>query len=219
MKKNVILFIHGFATGPAVWQQQMDMFKHDHLIVTNSDHILAHESVYIIAWSMGAWKAFKLYQDFPHKVKGLILVSAFPKYLKSANYPQGIEPVLLQRLEKKFRQDYKTGMQYFYELVFKDKQYHHLIDTLPQPPEEDLLRWFEGLKNYDWREFLPEIKVPTLLIHGDQDTITLPASSEYMKEKIPNSQLVVFKGVGHTPFLEQPDKFHDLVRGFISNNG
>ena len=63
---------------------------------------------------------------------------------------------------------------------------------------------------------LPTIHVPTLIIHGDFDPIPL-ASSEYLHEQIPRSQIVVITKSGHFPFIEQPEQFVAALRTFLSN--
>jgi proline iminopeptidase len=63
---------------------------------------------------------------------------------------------------------------------------------------------------------LPTIHVPTLIVHGDFDPIPL-ASSEYLHEQIPRSQIVVITESGHFPFIEQPEQFVAALRAFLSN--
>lgn len=187
-------------------------------MTSDVDRIGSLKEVFVIGWSMGGWKAIKLCQEFPGKIKGLVLVSAFARYLKSENYPCGTSPALLRRLEKKFKADFKEGLNYFYGLVFKDKSRDHLINELPVPEKKDIDRWFEKLRDEDMRKSLPEIRVPVLLIHGDRDQITPPASSNYLKDNLPNSEIHILEGVGHAPMVEAPELFNSLVQKFIEKN-
>jgi len=156
-----VLFIHGFATGPEIWREQIKEFDS----VFNIDQA---EELVVVGWSMGGWKAIELCLEHPQKVKGLVLVSSFAKYVKSADYPAGVPLPLLRKLEKRLLNDYKAGMTYFYDLVFKDKSQHCLIDRLPVPTREDIQRWFLRLEFDDFRPLLSKINTPTLIIHGDQ---------------------------------------------------
>ena len=61
---------------------------------------------------------------------------------------------------------------------------------------------------------LAEIRVPTLVIVGDQDTPFI-AACEYMAKKIPGAQLEVIKGAGHSSNLDQPDAFNRALGRFL----
>lgn len=187
--------------------------------MTNLAQIEQGSDVYIVAWSMGGWKALDLWQEHHQKIKGIVLVSAFAKYVKSDDYPAGIPMPILRKLEKKFAVDYKTGMHYFYDLIFKDKKMHDLIDQLPVPEQSDVDRWFEKLRNEDKRAILPKINLPVLIVQGDQDPIVLPASAEYLNKNIRDSQLKVFSQVGHAPFLEKPAEFNEVLKKFLAGHG
>ena len=61
---------------------------------------------------------------------------------------------------------------------------------------------------------LAEILSPTLLIWGDNDRmIPVQFAKEY--EEIPDSELVVIKNCGHTPYVEKPMTFNKLVLKFL----
>jgi len=61
---------------------------------------------------------------------------------------------------------------------------------------------------------LPDIRVPTLVIVGDQDAPFI-APCEYMAKKIPGARLEVIKGAGHSSNLDQPDAFNRVLRDFL----
>ena len=54
-------------------------------------------------------------------------------------------------------------------------------------------------------EQLDQIRVPTLIIVGDQDVATVPAKAEKMHASIPNSKLVIIPDAGHTSTIEEPE--------------
>ena len=61
---------------------------------------------------------------------------------------------------------------------------------------------------------LSRISVPTLLIWGANDRmIPLAYSKEYTE--IPNSQLTIIDNCGHTPFVEKPTEFNNIVLRFL----
>lgn len=58
------------------------------------------------------------------------------------------------------------------------------------------------------------IRVPTLLVWGDEDTHIPIANAYSLRDEIPNSKLVVFRRCGHLPPAEYPEKFVDVVANF-----
>jgi len=60
------------------------------------------------------------------------------------------------------------------------------------------------------------IRVPTLIIVGDQDRPFL-APCEYMAKKIPGARLEVIPGAGHSSNLDQPAIFNRVVSDFLQN--
>lgn len=67
----------------------------------------------------------------------------------------------------------------------------------------------------DLRCVLPRIEVPVLLLYGELDQRAPLHVANELKERIPSSQLVVIKGVGHSANVEAPEEFNAHVRTFI----
>jgi len=63
---------------------------------------------------------------------------------------------------------------------------------------------------------LGSIRVPTLVIVGDQDQ-PFVAPSEYMAKKIPGARLEVIPGAGHSSNLDQPETFNRILREFLAS--
>jgi pimeloyl-ACP methyl ester carboxylesterase len=63
---------------------------------------------------------------------------------------------------------------------------------------------------------LGSIRVPTLIIVGDQDQPFL-APCEYMAKKIPGARLEVIAGAGHSSNLDRPDAFNRALRDFLES--
>jgi 3-oxoadipate enol-lactonase len=60
------------------------------------------------------------------------------------------------------------------------------------------------------------IHVPTLVVVGDEDTLTPVADAEFMRARIPGSQMARIPGAGHYAPFEQPEKTLSPVREFLS---
>ena len=67
----------------------------------------------------------------------------------------------------------------------------------------------------DLTSLLHEIQSKCLLVWGDQDQETPLYCGETMKRLIPNSELVVFPGAGHFPYVDQVNKFNMLALKFF----
>ncbi len=70
----------------------------------------------------------------------------------------------------------------------------------------------------DWRDVLPRIDVPTLVIGCDGSHVD-PSSQRYIAEQIPNAALHVFPteiASSHFPFLENPAAFNNVVEQFLT---
>jgi len=59
------------------------------------------------------------------------------------------------------------------------------------------------------------IRARTLIVHGDADAIVDPRNAKLLAKRIPDAQLVIFPGLGHLLFWEDPDGFADAVASFL----
>jgi pimeloyl-ACP methyl ester carboxylesterase len=62
---------------------------------------------------------------------------------------------------------------------------------------------------------LKNIKQPTLLIWGNNDTITPPFVAREFNRLIPNSELYLVDKCGHAPMMEQPEEFNVILHKFL----
>ncbi len=83
----------------------------------------------------------------------------------------------------------------------------------PRPANK---RGNELLDAYNVTPLLGEIRAPTLVLVGHDDVICPPSQAAILQAGIPNAELVVFEGSGHFPFIEEPDRFVGVVRGWLS---
>ena len=65
--------------------------------------------------------------------------------------------------------------------------------------------------------FLPEIKVPVLILVGKEDIITPPEDAKFMHKRIKSSVLHILKHAGHISNLENPVKFNEHLSEFIAS--
>jgi pimeloyl-ACP methyl ester carboxylesterase len=79
--------------------------------------------------------------------------------------------------------------------------------TVPAPIRANLVA-----REIDGDDVLGTLTVPVLVSHGRADTVILPAMAEHVLATCPTAQPSWYDGVGHTTFLENPDRFnHELA--------
>src|SRR4051812_9586308 len=64
---------------------------------------------------------------------------------------------------------------------------------------------------YDFRDRLPEIECPTLIIWGAEDMLVPKRDADEYERLIPNARKVVLEDTGHSAMIERPPTFNDLV--------
>lgn len=67
-------------------------------------------------------------------------------------------------------------------------------------------------------EELNQIKIPTLLIWGNNDIITPPFVAQEFNKLIPGSELHFIDKCGHAPMMEVPDEFNAILSNFLKKN-
>ncbi|MFM2398764.1 MAG: hypothetical protein RL341_921, partial [Pseudomonadota bacterium] len=73
-----------------------------------------------------------------------------------------------------------------------------------------------ALVTFDRKRNLEHIRVPTLLIAGEQDKNAPPAVMQRMGQRIAGSEYLELAGVGHLANLEAPELFDAAVLSFLA---
>jgi non-heme chloroperoxidase len=76
------------------------------------------------------------------------------------------------------------------------------------------VRGFLVQRELDFAAVLKGLTVPVLVTHGRADTVVLPAMCDYIVANCRTARASWFDGVGHGPFLEQPDRFNNELAHF-----
>ena len=77
-------------------------------------------------------------------------------------------------------------------------------------------REWMGRRKLDNDDVLETLRVPVLCVHGTEDAIVMPASSQHNAAVIPGSRLSIYDGIGHTPFFEDSKRFNRELRELVS---
>ena len=157
--------------------------------------------------SMGGYVAFEILRRAPERVERLALLdtSARPDVpeqterrrglmarLDSEAFEAVIEPVLRGLPAPARRED---------ETLFQT----NLRMARAVGPDGFRRQTRAIIARADSRPDLPGVKVPTLLLVGEQDAVTPPEVAREMADAIPNARLSVIPDSGHVSTLEQPD--------------
>lgn len=90
-----------------------------------------------------------------------------------------------------------------------------MAPMLPPTHPETAQRAMAGLFGWSTYDRLPQLRVPTLILHGDHDAI-IPVENAYvLAERIPNARLHIIEGAGHGYPAQDPLGVHQLVTDFL----
>ena len=155
--------------------------------------------------SLGGYMSLAFYRAHPERVRALLIIDTGPGFKKD------------DAREAWNKRAHDTA----------DRFEQHGLDVLKSASRErssvshrdarGLARAARGmLTQRDARviELLPEIKVPSLVVVGADDTPFL-AASDYMAAKIPGAKKVVIPAAGHADNIDQPRAFIDAVVRFL----
>jgi pimeloyl-ACP methyl ester carboxylesterase/class 3 adenylate cyclase len=171
--------------------------------------------------SEGAPMSLLFAATYPERTAALVLRAGFPRTLWAPDYPWG-------RTEEQYRQDLERQLCIFGS---RDEARAHVRSLAPWAEDDlpaivDYLRWcaspgaLEALvvmnKEIDVRHVLPAIRVPTLILHGTEDTVIPIDAARWMAERIPGAELVEVPGGGHLHFAQDTPAFHAEIRRFLT---
>ncbi len=173
----------------------------------------------VIGHSFGAMVAQLYARD--HSVKGVVLIGSLIKmridfldyiiwYLPSLIW----KPLffsrnpLTERIYSKLYFSPSTPKKVFEEFAEDN------VDYLKRLPPHSY-RYSKYFKGYNAEPWLGRIRVPTLVIVGEDDKATPPEENKKISELIPNSRLIVVKNAGHMVIYEKPREVNKAIEDFI----
>ena len=89
----------------------------------------------------------------------------------------------------------------------------HLLAT----PVDGYAGCSEAIRGLDYLDRLSEIKVPTLIMVGEDDPGTPVDASQAMHDRIPQSKLVVLPSAAHLSNIEQTEAFNHALMAFLTD--
>ena len=228
-----LILTHGYSSTSAMWKGQIEALSRHHRLVlwdmrghgqsdypddpkaysevaTVGDIAALLETVgagraIVGGLSLGGYMSLAFYRAHPERVSALLIIDTGPGFKKD----DAREIWNKRALDTADRYD-REGLAVLKSATRERATASHRDAT-------GLARAARGmLTQRDARviEVLPEIRVPSLVVVGADDTPFL-AASDYMAAKIPGAKKVVVPAAGHAVNIDQPQAFIDAVLPFL----
>jgi L-proline amide hydrolase len=179
---------------------------------------LGLERIHLFGSSWGGMLALEYAFTQPAGLASLVLNStptSAPRWAEEAKRLHGDLPAGLaeQKAEKEFFRRHICRLDPEPEIlaVARTKRGHQVYRTMWGPNEFTVTG---TLKDWDVIDRLDEIRVPTLITSGRYDECT-PALVEPLHGGIAGSEWVLFEESAHMPYLEEPERYLEVVAGFL----
>lgn len=235
-----VVFLHGVGSDRAVWRAQLEDLGQDHQTtaldfrghgeseippgaidrrafaadVAGLLDALGLPAAHLVGLSMGGVVALETYMRHPERVLSLTLADTFARY---PGWEEGMarrerdlrdlsmREVAEARIPACLRPnaDPETLRQAVEQLAARDKRVY---------AESSAATW-----SPDYRDLLPAVRVPTLILWGECDTLTPRPLSEELHRGIPGSRLVEIPSAGHIANLDNPAAFNAALREFLEH--
>ncbi|MBI1752671.1 MAG: alpha/beta fold hydrolase [Acidobacteria bacterium] len=241
-KGQAILFVHGFPLNRGCWSSQVDGFKHRNRVIAPdlrgfgaSEPRLGPASmdlfasdlfalcqhlktgpVILVGHSMGGYVALAFAKAFPLFLRGLVLVGT----RAGADPPEVAEGRIAAA--KKVQAE---GIASVVEAMAPKM----LASSTTNPGLEGTIRELMGsssaegvasallgmAERADRRADLADIRVPTLVLAGAEDSTVPPSESTALAEGIPGAELVILPKAGHLVAMEQSIAFNAALGSWL----
>ena len=99
----------------------------------------------------------------------------------------------------------------------RDRLSDILMKSMSRVNPDVLYNDFLSCHKLDVTAAVSRIRVPALVICGDEDKMTPPAMSRYLGENIPGAQLALIKNAGHFTMLENVEEFNRTLKAFVES--
>ncbi|MFP2924328.1 alpha/beta fold hydrolase [Pyxidicoccus sp. 3LG] len=203
---------HGDSSRPVCCYTQQD-FAADVVAFLNA---MGERRAILVGHSMGSFIAQQVALDSPDRVKALVLVGSAPT-VAGNEVALGLKEIVdmqVGTVDPVFVREFQTS-------TFVRPVPASYIDTLvseslklPARVWQDTL---DGLIAEDHSARLGQIRVPVLVVGGDQDGFFPVAQQQALVDALPNATFVLYPDTGHAPHAELRYRFvYDVTRFLVS---
>lgn len=236
-----LVFVHGFTTTAEFWREQVEAFSSRYRVIRinlpghgvsprpegrsytipafANDILQVYRALDIddailVGLSMGGTVAQSFTLAHPERVQALVLVGATPHGLGE---DVNVDNVLKAIDELGVVQASQNVIERSFGSAASSKLIEFAKREVAQTPAFVAREAIASLNASDSRPRLRDIRVPTLVVVGNEDIITPPAESVILAQGIRDSCLEVIADAGHFPMLEQPQAFNRVIENFLAD--
>jgi 3-oxoadipate enol-lactonase len=235
---SVVIFLHGIRGNRRNWAGQLEFFSQhgfkaaawDARGYGDSDdydgplqfeyftgdvlRLIEHfkaPKVHLVGLSMGGRIARNVALRHPERLYSLTLISSTPGF--DALSAEGVKRFVTER-----RSRTPQTLQRLLGSGANRTAYGELLDSISRIHETSYQKTLEASVAQDRAAPIENIRVPTLVIAGEEDTVYPPELAWEMARRIPGAELLMFERTGHLANLEQPERFNRALLGFLSRH-
>jgi pimeloyl-ACP methyl ester carboxylesterase len=187
----------------------------------------ALQDVTLVGFSMGGGEVARyIARHGEARLRSVVFAAAVPPYLmQMADNPEGpLSPAAAQKTRQALAHDRNAFFDQFTKDFFSangvlqvtESQRSEAIMLCRQSAQTAALACMDAFGSTDFREDLKQVKVPTLVIHGDADAIVpIEGSGLRTHRAVPHSQLVRVSGAPHGFNVSHAQAFNDALLSFL----
>ncbi len=173
---------------------------------------LGLKQIVLIGSSMGGPVCLEAARLMPGRVVGIVPVDTLQ------NVSERVPPEQVAGITQQLEADYKgTTTQFMNQRLFSPSTpaavKERMISLAISAPPDVAIASIRAVLSYDPQPAFGEMKVPVRAINSDLN----PTNVDGNRKVLPGFQVVIMKGVGHYPMMEDPARFNELLTGILRN--
>jgi 2-hydroxy-6-oxonona-2,4-dienedioate hydrolase len=182
--------------------------KHVHRFIETMDY----QNIHLLGNSLGGHVALLHTLKHPERIKTLTLTGS------SGLFENGMGDTYPKRGDKEYIRK-KTELTFYDPAMATDDLVNEVFEiTNNRIKVIKIIALAKSAIRNNLGEELNQIIQPTLLIWGQNDTITPPFVAEEFHKLIPNSELHFIDKCGHAPMMEVPQAFNNILEEFLAKH-
>ncbi len=168
-----------------------------------------YKNIHLMGNSLGGHVALVYVLKKPERIKSLILTGS------SGLFENGMGDSYPKRGDKEYIRN-KTSLTFYNPALATDELVDEVFEiTNNRMKVIKIIALAKSAIRNNLGNELNQIKTPTCLIWGKNDTITPPFVGEEFHKLIPNSELHFIDKCGHAPMMEVPEEFNRILEEFL----
>lgn len=188
--------------------------------------VIGVDVAHIFGVSMGGMIAQHFALDYPQRVISLILGCTTCGGVHSVQpKPESLAALVdFERFGKMTPEEVtRRAMPFCYSQRFIEQKPDIIEERVSKQLEyptsaHGATRQAEAVAGHDTYELLPKIKVPTLVIAGDNDRLIPVENSRILASRIPGAELAIIEGAGHEFFIEAAEEANRTILDFLKRH-